>query len=497
MQQGSPTLRITSRCSTREEAADYIRRLCDGNRVSIPSLSPQPAGIEQRFCITLADGLPVFAGVGLVLGSRAGDSNEFARVELEILSLERGEELLDVWDDKTIIDPDPPDWDDHPGIGAAGFDDIATVAVDRLAAGTRPSAARNPNPVNASRMPRVVVGTPPVAVVEHAPNPLVGLEDSMLEGLVDSTLGELPKPPGPPPSLEPQYPFAPAPFTPPRPALATPAPYKQPDVAEAPRRRIGQTEVGERRRRRRALLVGVIVAALAAGVVIGNLMPGWMGSQAGPSNDVRASSAPPAEAQGAAGTVAGTAPATDQVVADVDAGAATAVEADTAVVADDAAVGGEVASHTLQDGGAAADAPESHCELSVSGSPRRAKVFVGERSLGTTPLRAEVECGEVKLRIVGAGHKAKTQTVVARADQPTEISFRLERVMTRLRILSAPPGATVRMRGRRVGKTPLAVSVPAFATSTVSVELDGYKKWSRRVRVGASGETVKAMLWPL
>ena len=484
MQQDSPTLRVTSRCSTREEFADFLRDLCDGNRVFIPSVRPQPVGIKQRFCITLADGAPMFAGTGVVLGTRDGTTDEFPRLELEIVSLEQGEELLNRVDDfdvPTILE-------------MADWDDIETVVHDRtLAAGTRPTVPTEPGIGPASRAPRVVIGSPPLAVVERAPNPLVELDDEALAGFVESTLTEFPDLPEPPAPFDPTpFDVTPAGYTDPRPAIETSPPYQErlPRIDERPHDYT--EEVHKRRGSRRGLVIGLIVTgALAAGVVIGNQMPAWLGS---------ADEAPPpsAEATPAKQAPAETAPAAAQVPPEIDAGSTAAVAANTAGEADagsvaiDAAVKSEAVADSTPDKGI----EPSRCVVSVSGSPRRARVFAGKRSLGTTPLRAEVKCGEVTLRISGAGHKPETKTVVARADGPTEVSFDLERMMTSLRVMSAPPGATVRLRGRAVGKTPLTIPVPAFASSKVSVELDGYKKWSRNVRVGASAETIKAMLWP-
>lgn len=490
-------MRVTSRCSTPEEFVDFLRDLCDGDRVLIPSISPQPVGITQRFCITLADGSPVFVGLGEVLGTRDGNSTEFPQVELKILSLDRGQELL-------ALPESDDDWD------------VATVLFDRtLATGTGPSPfTEGPGSESASRAPRVVVGSPPVAVVQQAAedpasSPLVEIDDDELEELVESTLTEfstpLPQPPPPPPPFE----TPPAGYAAP-PSVVSSIPYEQyePFGPEDEPTRIDFTPVDhisfvEHPRRARRVLPILLVAAgaLGVGIYLGNRMPG----EAEPSETSRAEATAAEQVASAAATAAAPDAAAGEGFVEADAASTAALAADAGAVPaveTDAAITEVAATQPVDAGSASAEieggtAPTGACVVSVNGSPRRAKVFAGGRSLGTTPLRAEVECGQVSLRIQhGRGYRSQTRTVVARAAEPTEVSFRLERVLTNLRILSAPAGATVRVQGRKVGKTPLKVRVPAFASSKISVELSGYKKWSRRVRAGAKAETIKAMLWP-
>jgi hypothetical protein len=72
--------------------------------------------------------------------------------------------------------------------------------------------------------------------------------------------------------------------------------------------------------------------------------------------------------------------------------------------------------------------------------------------------------------------------VEATSDPPTTIKAALTRPNGSLWIRSKPPGATIKINGRRVGKTDRTVSVPAFEPVKVTVTSPGAPPQTKKVK---------------
>ncbi|MGE3509906.1 MAG: PEGA domain-containing protein, partial [Vicinamibacterales bacterium] len=146
------------------------------------------------------------------------------------------------------------------------------------------------------------------------------------------------------------------------------------------------------------------------------------------------------------------------------------------------------------DGGA--ERSESSGRLLVRSSPAGAWVTLNGKDVGVTPLTLRVlpfGTHVVQVRRDGYGNEERRVTLSA-ARPAQSLTVDLERpagglatvndVLVPLSVESRPAGAWVFLDGRRIGTTPLRMSV-ATGGHVVRLELDGYRRWSSSVRVTA------------
>ena len=74
------------------------------------------------------------------------------------------------------------------------------------------------------------------------------------------------------------------------------------------------------------------------------------------------------------------------------------------------------------------------------------------------------------------------------AGQRQEVSIRLARPITQIKIDSVPRGASVRVRGRAAGTTPVSMKIEAFETSSILISKPGYRSVKRTIRPGRDAE---------
>jgi hypothetical protein len=134
------------------------------------------------------------------------------------------------------------------------------------------------------------------------------------------------------------------------------------------------------------------------------------------------------------------------------------------------------------------------CEVVVMTSPPGAKVRHGGRRLGETPLRAVVPCGAGKLSISYRRYASVERAIAPRPGEPAEVNVRLERPEKKVTIRSNPPGATISVNGKVLGKAPVSARVKAFSAYKVKAELAGYQTWSQKVYVKKDSRTFTATM---
>jgi len=114
----------------------------------------------------------------------------------------------------------------------------------------------------------------------------------------------------------------------------------------------------------------------------------------------------------------------------------------------------------------------------------------------------DVERGSHTVRVVREGYVAEERRVTITADRPSRsltfeltrarptalapaASAALEREKVPVTVESRPAGASVFVDGTLIGKTPLTLGEVAAGDHAVSLDLDGYRRWSSSVRVVA------------
>lgn len=121
------------------------------------------------------------------------------------------------------------------------------------------------------------------------------------------------------------------------------------------------------------------------------------------------------------------------------------------------------------------------CGVDVKSDPDGAEVLVAGQVMGSTPARFELPCGQHEVLVRRSRYADETRKVRLRAGKLDKMDVRLERPDHKLRIISAPLGATVTINGRPAGTTPLVATVKGYQGNRVRVERPGFETWSRKV----------------
>jgi len=133
-------------------------------------------------------------------------------------------------------------------------------------------------------------------------------------------------------------------------------------------------------------------------------------------------------------------------------------------------------------------------KLELRSKPSGARVSLGSRVLGTTPLKVELPAGTHLFRVDYHGYRSATVPVPLAAGKRAKKSVTLEKVLTgrgKLTLTSRPPGAQVVMAGRTVGVTPLMGVVMHAGEYTITLQAPGHKPAEVRLKVTSDKETKK------
>ena len=113
-----------------------------------------------------------------------------------------------------------------------------------------------------------------------------------------------------------------------------------------------------------------------------------------------------------------------------------------------------------------------------------AEVFIGDRSLGTSPFAGPVYVGEgrQRFRAVRPGYLPAERSMTLRAGQNTSLQIEMEREPEEgtLVVSASVPGAVVYVDDRRIGEAPVERTFLAGEHDVV-VEVDGYRDHDERV----------------
>jgi serine/threonine-protein kinase len=130
-------------------------------------------------------------------------------------------------------------------------------------------------------------------------------------------------------------------------------------------------------------------------------------------------------------------------------------------------------------------------QLRIRSEPPGAAIRVDGIERGTAPVVLEVEAGRahaVEARTPDDSIAGREEVVLAAGEVREVIFEAAEPPRARLRVLSSPGGATVRLGDAVVGTTPLEAQVPP-GRHTVRVRLDGYEPAQDEVEVAGPRET--------
>jgi hypothetical protein len=122
------------------------------------------------------------------------------------------------------------------------------------------------------------------------------------------------------------------------------------------------------------------------------------------------------------------------------------------------------------------------CTARVDSVPRGAVVSLGRRRMGRTPIEAlALPCGDSTLTFEHKRYERTRVPVTATSATLAEVAARLGRPPATLQVASVPPGASVRVNGRAVGRTPLTLPVSRYETVRIEALAPGHKPWRQSV----------------
>lgn len=495
-------LRIVSKASSVESFIQLFRRFCDRESVFIATRTPKQTGTRTRFTVTLSTGEPMLTGYGEVTGSYSGDNDSpHGRPGMQLHFIELDEHSRVVVDqlvqDQTPSGRKPP----LPGLPSPPPEGQDPMLSAPQALGTMPTV---PHAMEAGPRPptQEEIRTAGSEFILPA-NPFGELTNESLEAFVECTMYEeagpgTDEPRDTEPSLEPGSSRAVTWWPPTGQASMLPVPTPQGEqpgsmpatFSSAPpaRPRTSLTPVSHRTqlkdhvRGSKPMHTAVIVQPrrISAGriIAITVLLSAFVGLGAGyllwgsgesATTTADASAGAPLQAAADAATPV---PAADAAPAGSDAGE------------DAPAKGGVLAGTTGDD----------DCTVQISSKPDETEVYAGERLLGETPLDTSLPCGTAELLFKRPRYEDETKTVTLTPGEPTRVRVRLHRPRIPLEVTSTPPGATVIVNRKRVGKTPLSIEIRGYRRTTVLVRESGYRRFRKRIYPKPPGERIHAKL---
>jgi PEGA domain len=153
----------------------------------------------------------------------------------------------------------------------------------------------------------------------------------------------------------------------------------------------------------------------------------------------------------------------------------------------------------------AAATPAAAAQLLIRSTPAGARVVLDGRDVGETPLTVrDIANGAHTVRVVRDGYVADQRRVIVSTARPEQsLTIALSRPAAAapstpsesgqsaagLYVESRPAGASLFLDGNLVGTTPLQLSEVAAGDHTVTLELDGYQRWSSSVRIVAGARS--------
>ena len=121
------------------------------------------------------------------------------------------------------------------------------------------------------------------------------------------------------------------------------------------------------------------------------------------------------------------------------------------------------------------------CRVVVTTTPAGSIVSVDGSVVGPSPLTVANACQRVRIDVAHPRYQAQARWVALAADKPASLDVTLPRPTHAVSVLTLPPGAEVKIDGRRAGTTPTVVQMMGFTSVDLTIEKAGYQTITKRV----------------
>jgi eukaryotic-like serine/threonine-protein kinase len=138
-------------------------------------------------------------------------------------------------------------------------------------------------------------------------------------------------------------------------------------------------------------------------------------------------------------------------------------------------------------------------KIKVKSNPSGADVFINSEHRGTTPLTVSVPAGSARVIVSKQGQSRHSRTVTVKSGKTLNMgTITLGGLYGEVNLSSNPPRATVIFDGQQIpAKTPVTVRrVRTDRSHSVTVQLPGYRSWSRTFSMDGNKKTFNVNLQP-
>jgi|GEM_PF-4906791 len=126
--------------------------------------------------------------------------------------------------------------------------------------------------------------------------------------------------------------------------------------------------------------------------------------------------------------------------------------------------------------------------IALRSEPVGATVYVNGQLAGKAPGELQIAAGTYSLRWELASHVTATRQVTIKGGEFKAVKVALKSLSGRLRILTKPPGASIQIDGKHVGKTPIVVAEVALGKRTLTLRKAGHMVLTENVELKKPGE---------
>jgi len=139
--------------------------------------------------------------------------------------------------------------------------------------------------------------------------------------------------------------------------------------------------------------------------------------------------------------------------------------------------------------------PDQRGDLVVTSDPNRAKVYIDDKLIDTTPLALkDIPVGSYRVKMELEGYEIWRDNVDVKHQQMAEVYTELEPKPGTLEVRSEPNGAKVQLNEEDAGVTPWSRWVSPGEVHSVAVSAEGYYPKSRMVTVQPGGKKVVSIV---